>query len=324
MEKFTVKEPALLLATLLRNLRGYKRTTVKNLLKFRAVSVNGKSTTRFDHPLASGDQVSVQHNKEKAAKEELKQELQIIFEDSDIIVIDKPAGLLTIATDKVRTRTAFYKLNEYLKSPHPTLSPKGRGGARSFQVERTSARDGFAGFHGGKVRGKPLFIVHRLDQDASGLLIFAKNLEAKMFLQDHWADFTKRYYAVVHGIPGEKEATIKNYLSENKFLRIYSSPRPGPDSKIAITHYKVIKEKEKKSLLEVKLVTGRKHQIRVHLSGMGHPVIGDDKYGGKFRDHSKVRLALHAFCLEMEHPRSHKKVKFEIPMPPEFNSLLAG
>ncbi len=301
MEKFTVKEPALLLETLFRTLQGYKRTTVKNLLKFRAVSVNGKFTTRFDHPLMPGDQVSVEHNKEKAAKEELKQELQIIFEDSDIIVINKPPGLLTIATDKVRTRTAFYKLNEYLKDNSEHLKRGRHLGAQ-----------------------KPLFIVHRLDQDASGLLVFAKNLEAKMFLQDNWANFTKKYYAVVHGIPGEKEATIKNYLSENKFLRIYSSPKPGPDAKIAITHYKVIKEKEKKALLEVKLVTGRKHQIRVHLSGMGHPIIGDDKYGGKYRDHSKTRLALHAFSLEIEHPHTHKKVKFEIPLPSEFNQLLAG
>ena len=308
MEKFTVKETGSLLPALLGNLHGYKRTTVKNLLKFRAVSVNGKATTRFDHPLAPGDVISVEHNREKAVKEELKNELQVVYEDADIVVINKPAGLLTIATDKIRTRTAFYKLNEYLKT---------------------------GPLHGRRAPQKSLFIVHRLDQDASGLLVFAKNLQAKMFLQENWANFTKRYYAVVHGIPGEKEATIKNYLAENKFLRIYSSPKPGPDSKIAITHYKVLKEKGKSAesgsassgggkaaLLEVKLVTGRKHQIRVHLAGMGHPIMGDDKYGGKFRDHSKSRLALHAFSLEMEHPHTHKKIKFEIPLPGELNKIL--
>ena len=313
MEKFTVKEAGLLLESLLRNLHGYKRTTVKNLLKFKAVSVNGKATTRFDHPLAPGDQVSIEQNKEKAAAEELRNELQIIFEDDDIVVINKPAGLLTIATDKVRTRTAFYKLNEYLKGTVP------KRGTVPFRGDRLGSS-----VKPGNDRGKRLFIVHRLDQDASGLLVFSKNLEGKMFLQENWANFTKKYYAVVHGIPGEKEATIKNYLAENKFLRIYSSPKPGPDSKIAITHYKVCKEGERKSLLEVKLVTGRKHQIRVHLAGMGHSIVGDDKYGGKFRDRSKIRLALHAFSLEIEHPRTHKKVKFEIPMPGEFNKILEG
>ena len=301
MEKFTIKETGPLLEALLANLHGYKRTTVKNLLKYKAVSVNGKSTTRFDHPLAPGDQVTVEQNREKAAKEELRTELQIVFEDPDIVVINKPAGLLTIATDKVRTRTAFYKLNDYLQSGSSRLP---RDGNRRVQ--------------------KQLFIVHRLDQDASGLLVFAKNPEAKMFLQENWANFTKKYYAVAHGIPGDKEATIKNYLAENKFLRIYSSPKPGPDAKIAITHYKVLKEKEKKSLLEVMLVTGRKHQIRVHLAGMGHPIVGDDKYGGKFRDNAKTRLALHAFSLEIEHPHTHKKMKFEIPIPAEFNRILEG
>lgn len=296
MEKFTVKEAGLLLESLLRNLHGYKRTTVKNLLKFRAVSVNGKPTTRFDQPLVPGDQVSIEHNKERAAKEELKSELQVVFEDEDIIVINKPSGLLTIATDKVRTRTAFYKLNEYLK-------------AGSERRQRT--------LH------KSLFIVHRLDQDASGLLVFAKNLQAKMFLQESWANFTKKYYAVVHGIPGEKACTIESYLSENKFLRIYSSPKPSQDSKYGITRYKVLKESEKKALLEVTLVTGRKHQIRVHLASIGHPIVGDDKYGGKFRD-AKTRLALHAFSLEIEHPVTRKKVKFEIPLPSELNKIFEG
>ena len=292
-----MKETGPLLESLLKNLQGYKRTTVKNLLKFRMVSVNGKFITQFDHPLKAGDQVSIEHDKEKAAKEALKGELQIIYEDPDIVVINKPAGLLTIATDKVRTRTAFYKLNDYVKNNVP------------------SAKAGIR---------KSLYIVHRLDQDASGLLVFARNLESKIFLQENWGNFSKKYYAVVHGIPGEKECTIENYLAENQFLRMYSSPKAGRDSKYAITKYRVLKEDEKKALLEVALVTGRKHQIRVHLAGIGHPIVGDDKYGGKFRENSKVRLGLHAFWLEIEHPRTHQKMKFETPLPAEFNPLLKG
>ena len=142
--------------------------------------------------------------------------------------------------------------------------------------------------------------------------------------------FTKKYYALVHGIPGQKSGILKSYLSENKFLRIYASPKPSPDAKLSITHYQVLKEGEKKSLLEVTLETGRKHQIRVHMAGIGHPIVGDDKYGGQFRDKPKkgpqkvpgTFLGLQAFSLEIEHPRTHRKMKFEIPPLAEFKTIL--
>ena len=186
--------------------------------------------------------------------------LALIHEDRDIIVVDKPAGLLTIGTEREKSRTAYFILTDYVR----------KGVAKS--------------------RNR-VFIVHRLDRETSGILIFAKNEEAKFRLQSLWQDTKKRYLAVVHGRCEKQADTITTYLAENHAYGVYttSDSRKG---KLSRTAYKVLKQTRDYSLLEVDLLTGRKHQIRVHLAGIGHPVVGDERYGKDYSRHR--RLALHA------------------------------
>ena len=215
--------------------------------------------------------------------------LVILHEDRDILVVDKPAGLLTIGTDSDKTRTAYFTLTDYVR--------KGYSKSRSR-----------------------IFIVHRLDRETSGILVFAKNLEAKLRLQDQWNDTEKKYLAVVHGRCDRKSGMITTYLAENKARFVYSTSG-ATTGKLSRTAYKVLKETKDFALLEVDLLTWRKHQIRVHLAGIGHAVVGDQKYG-KDRDHS--RLALHSRSISFKHPFSGEQVTFETKVPAYFNQLVGG
>jgi len=214
--------------------------------------------------------------------------LTILHEDLDIIVVNKIAGLLTMGTDCAKENTAYFRLNEYVKKGNPRSR-------------------------------KRIFIVHRLDRDTSGLLVFAKHEKAKHFLQDNWERFDKRYYAVVYGILKEKKGMISSFLAENSCFRVYSVSDPSK-GKFAQSGYEVIKESAKYSLLEIKLFTGRKNQIRVHLSEMGHPVVGDKAYGKP--DESAKRLALHSASLRFTHPYTSKEMAFNTEMPSLFKMLV--
>ena len=217
-------------------------------------------------------------------------DFRILHEDQDILVVVKPAGLLTIGTDRERSRTAYSMLTDYVR----------KGYSRST---------------------KRIFIVHRLDRDTSGILIFAKSMQAKLRLQGRWEETEKKYLAVVHGRCKKKEGTITTYLAENKAHIVYSTSDPAK-GKLSHTAYRVLKETKEFSLLEVNLLTGRKHQIRVHLADIGHPVVGDDKYGkGKG---AYGRLALHAKSISFTHPVSGKRLTFETGFPEYFNKLLGG
>ncbi len=212
----------------------------------------------------------------------------IVYEDGDILVVDKPPGLLTVGTDKEKSRTVYFILTDYVR--------KGQAKSR-----------------------KRVFIVHRLDRDTSGIVVFAKTPEAKHFLQSRWDETTKKYLAVVPG-PGEKTSeTISTYLAENKARAVYSTS-DTTKGKLAHTAYKVVKQTRDFALLEVDLLTGRKHQARVHLAGIGHPVVGDDRYGKGKRAHK--RLALHATSISFTHPSSGKQVTFETIVPPYFSRLV--
>jgi tRNA pseudouridine32 synthase/23S rRNA pseudouridine746 synthase/23S rRNA pseudouridine1911/1915/1917 synthase len=214
--------------------------------------------------------------------------LAILHEDRDIIVFDKPAGLLTISTEREKSRTAYFILTDYVR----------KGVAKS--------------------RNR-IFIVHRLDRETSGILIFAKNEEAKFRLQDQWQDTKKQYLAVVHGRCEKAADTITTFLAENQARGVYttSDVRKG---KLSHTAYKVLKETRDFSLLEVDLLTGRKHQIRVHLAGIGHPVVGDERYG---KEHKRYpRLALHARSISFKHPFTGETMTFEAKIPAFFNTLV--
>jgi 23S rRNA pseudouridine1911/1915/1917 synthase len=216
--------------------------------------------------------------------------LAILYEDRDILVVDKPCGLLTIGTDREKARTAYFALTDYVR--------KG--------AEQSRNR---------------IFIVHRLDRETSGLLVFAKNIEAKRCLQGRWDQTTKRYLAVVHGRCEKRSETISTYLEESSAHRVYSTAVPGK-GKLAQTTYTVLKETQDLTLLDVELLTGRKHQIRVHLAERGHPVVGDKRYGRT--DTPYRRLALHARFLALRHPVSGRPLTFEARAPAYFTQLVGS
>lgn len=224
----------------------------------------------------------------KPSKKHQPRGLTIIHEDRDIIVVNKINGLLTIGSNRERERTAYFFLTDYVK----------KGNSRS--------------------RNR-IFIVHRLDRDTSGVLVFAKTEEAKQFLQEEWANFSKTYYALVHGILEEKEGEILSYLVENKLHRMYST-KDSNLGKYAKTGYKVLRESKLFSLLEITLFTGRKNQIRVQLAEIQHPVIGDKIYGNN--DKGIKRLGLHAASLTIVHPFTKEKMTFKAETPNYFKVLL--
>ena len=213
--------------------------------------------------------------------------LTILHEDREIIVVDKQPGLLTIATDDERIRTAYHVLTHYVR----------KGNSKSHER---------------------VFIVHRLDRDTSGVLLFARTERVKRTLQDNWDNTEKHYLAIVHGILPKKNDTISSYLTENAAFRVYSTPNHAKGL-LAHTAYRVIRESRKMSLLDVTLLTGRKNQIRVHLAEQGHPIVGDHKYG---RPHDPNRfLALHALSISIQHPFTGKRTTYEAPIPAHFDRL---
>ncbi len=214
--------------------------------------------------------------------------LYIIYEDDAILVVDKPTGLLSISSETETKRTAYYALTDYV-------------------------RKGYARSH------KRIFIVHRLDKDTSGVLVFAKHETAKFFLQDNWKETRKKYLAVVHGKCKKDSDIITSYLMETKALKVYSTP-DKKSGKLAQTAYRVIKETNDYSLLEIDLLTGRKHQIRVHMADAGNTVVGDSKYG-KHEAHSQ-RMALHALSISFKHPTSRKQLTFRTDIPDIFQKLV--
>jgi RluA family pseudouridine synthase len=218
--------------------------------------------------------------------------LSILYEDRDILVVEKESGLLTVSTDKVREQTAYFLLTDYVRKGNPKSKYR-------------------------------IYIVHRLDRETSGVLVFAKHVAAKKYLQDEWHTFSKKYYAVVHGTPSEKEGVITSFLAENSIHRMYSvaDPKKG---KLAKTAYQVVKKAKKFSLLEVELLTGRKNQIRVHFAEQGFPVAGDKVYGDKGKEKGITRLALHAGSLTIVHPFTKEPMTFATKIPEYFISLVKG
>ena len=218
--------------------------------------------------------------------------LHVLYEDHDILVVDKRSGLLTVSSAKHKEKTAYYRLTDYVRK-------------------------------GNKKSRNRIFIVHRLDRDTSGVIVFAKNEKAKRTLQDQWQTFKKTYFAVVRGVLPEKQGVITSYLAENSIHKMYSVNKKNPEKgKLAKTGYKVLKESEKYSLIEVDLLTGRKNQIRVHFSEKGYPVAGDKKYGGK--DKNIKRLTLHAASLTILHPFTKAEMTFESKVPGYFYSLVSS
>lgn len=284
--ELNVLEPSLLQDFLIENLKKEGRNKIKALLKYRAVSVNGKPVSKYDYQLKAGDTISVSATQDRTvAKNPL---LNIIYEDDDIIAINKPAGLLSIATEKETERTAYHLLMEYVKE---------------------------------KDKENRVYIVHRLDRDTSGVLVIAKNEKIKLALQDHWGSIVKvrGYVAVVEGTPLKESDRLISWLKETQTHHIYSSGRKG-DGLQAITNYKTIKQGTDYTLLDIDLETGRKNQIRVQLQDIGHPIAGDKKYDAL--TNPLKRLCLHANKLAFIHPYTNELLTLETPIPKEFNRLV--
>lgn len=283
--RLTVSEPEELMSFLLRELPSQGRNNIKSLLTHRQVKVDAGVVTQYNHLLEVGQEVTVHWS--IIRDEGPATSLKILYEDPEIIVIDKPAGLLSIASDQEKENTAYRQLRDYVSSS----SPENR-----------------------------IFIVHRLDRDTSGVMMFAKNEPLKHELQDSWKEIVvdRAYVAVVEGKIDDAQGTIKSWLKETKTKLMYSSNKEG-DGLEAITHYKLLQTNSKYSLLEIRLETGRKNQIRVHLKDIGHSIIGDKKYGSTTNPIG--RLGLHAHILAFRHPVSGQMMRFETEVPKRFTGL---
>ncbi|WP_054955854.1 RluA family pseudouridine synthase [Paenibacillus dakarensis] len=279
---YTVSEPSELLAFLLSSISNLSRNSVKSLLARGQVLVDGQPVTAYNHALVPGQIITL--SKDKVSDKPALVGLSILHEDDDVIVIQKDAGLLSIASPKENEMTAYRQLMAHVRSQ----DPNGR-----------------------------IFVVHRLDRDTSGVMMFAKSEQVQQALQNTWQDTVKErtYVALVEGAVKKPEGTISSWLKESSTLKMYSSPYPN-DGQHAITHYKTIESNRNYSLLEVNLETGRKNQIRVHMEDIGHPIVGDKKYGSK----SKIlgRLGLHAKVLAFTHPADGQLMRFESPVPKSF------
>ncbi len=286
VETYEVKEEAGLLEYLIASMPDRKRTNVKELLKHSQVKVNNTPTTKFDHRLHPGDKVLV--NLTREWKVFYNRRLQIVYEDDDIIVVNKGYGLLSMGTDKIQDGTAYSILRDYVKWNDP--------------------------------RNK-IFIVHRLDRDTSGLMMFAKNEKAKETMQHNWNNMVleRKYVCVVEGKPEPPTGVIRSYLAENSRYEVYSTDNPE-EGQLAVTRYSTIASGKGYSLMEVELDTGRKNQIRVHMKDIGHPIIGDRRYGASA---SPIhRLALHAQTLRFVHPVTRKQMIFSTPIPISFGKTV--
>ena len=282
MTRLKVSEATQLMDFLLAKMGGMSRSSVKSLLGHRQVTVNEKVVTQFDYMLKAADSVVI--NSTRGNVELVHPKLRIIFEDSDLIVVEKKEGLLSVTTGRETETTAFLILKNYVK--------------------KSSTRN-------------KIYTVHRLDRETSGVLVFAKHSDAQHILRDNWHEIvTKRVYvAVVEGKVEKESDRIVSWLTENEISLKISSSRTDNGGKEAITNYRVIKSNDEFSLLEIELETGRKNQIRVHMESIGHPIVGDRKYGSTT---TIGRLALHARVLEFYHPMTSEPLHFETPVPREF------
>lgn len=286
IETYHVTEDATLLDFLIRAMPQRKRTAVKNLLGHNQIAVNGIPTTQFDMPLKDGDEVKA--NLTREFRVFYNRRLKLVYEDDDIIVVNKGYGLLSMSTDKIKEGTAYSILREYLKWQNPR---------------------------------NMLFIVHRLDRDTSGLMVFAKTQEAKDKLQHNWNNMviSRKYLAVVEGKPEPEEGEVRSYLAENSRFEVYSTDKPE-EGQLAVTRYRTLRSRNGYSLMEVSLDTGRKNQIRVHMKDLGHPIAGDRRYGAKS---SPIhRMALHAQTLRFIHPITRKDMNFSTPVPASFAKMV--
>lgn len=284
-KSFDVEQACILKDFLLESLKKESKTTIKSLLTHRQISVNGKTFTQYDTPLHPGDRVEICFGRNQTVFNHPM--LKILYEDSELIVVNKASGLLSMSTGQDKENTAYRILSDYVK----------RGNPHSH-----------------------IFILHRLDRETSGIMMFAKTLQTQDILQNNWDEMIRdrRYVAVVEGKPEMEAGTIKTYLAENSAYIVHKTN--ATEGKLAITNYQTLKSNREYSLLELELETGRKNQIRAHMQEINHPIAGDKKYGA--RTNPLRRVALHAFKLCFVHPSTRREMSFDTPIPGNFKQLV--
>ena len=284
-KEYVVKHNSLLLDYFIDDLH-FSRSNAKDLLSHHVISIDGAPVSQFDFELSKGDTLIISKNPIKTKN---RKNIPIIYEDNEFLVINKPYGLLSIPSDTEKNSTAIRMVMDYVQA---------------------------------KDKHNRIYLVHRIDKETSGVLMFCKNEKIRDLLMDNWNDLVikRGYFAIVEGHMEEKEKTIVNYLRKNKLDLMYVVKHGGEGAYRAITSYKVLKENKKYSLLDVNIKTGRKNQIRVTLGSLGHYVLGDDKYGEP--ENPINRLCLHAYELSFKHPITGKIYKFDAPTPKEFLRLM--
>lgn len=293
------KEPQRLIDFLISSLPELKRTRIKQMLIHRQVAVDGKVVTRATAEVVPGQEVSVNFSRE--FQEFHHRRIRLVYEDDDIIVIEKGYGLLSVGNE--------------------SFTPSGEVAEQSGPVKETAysiLRD----YVKWKDPRNKIFIVHRLDRDTSGLMMFAKNIEAKDAMQHNWDNMvmSRQYVCVVDGEPDPAVGIMRSYLAETSRYEVYSSPTEVKGSKLAVTRYRAVAGNGKHTMLEVELDTGRKNQIRVHMKELGTPISGDRRYGGK--PCLAHRLCLHARTLKFVHPVTRKAMEFESVIPQAFFKMV--
>ena len=285
LKSFKVSSESQLLDFLYAKITNESRNNIKKYLSNHQVLVNGSCVTQFNYLIYKEDVVQISKNPiNNTPKENGK--LDIIYEDDELIAINKPSGLLSIESDNEKSNTAYRLLNDYVSK---------------------------------KDKKARVFIVHRIDKDTSGVLVVAKNEKIKNLLQHNWQDIVKKreYIAICEGVFKQKEGTVKSYLKENMNHLMYSTN--DKSGQYSVTHYKVIKQSSKYAMVDVCIDSGRKNQIRVHMGDLNHKVVGDEKYGPVSNPIN--RLGLHAYVLEFVHPISKKEMSFKAKVPSCFNGL---
>jgi 23S rRNA pseudouridine1911/1915/1917 synthase len=279
--KITVTKAGLILDLLREQFPEASQTTLRQMLRHERVVLDGQVMRRADSPVRAGQRIEIAPGRSHKPRPPC----EILYRDDHLLAVEKPPGILSVGRGEPGEDTLHRRLNAFVGM-----------------------------VSGGRDR---VFIVHRLDREASGIMLFALSLPVQDRLQWTWGTTEKRYWALVEGTPPQKEGTIQSWLREDRTHRVYSAPE-GPETRLAVTHYRLCKTGERRSLLEVRIDTGRKNQIRVHLSELGCPIVGDRRYG--CQTDPIGRLGLHAGFLAFTHPVTGERIRLHLPVPRSFRA----
>ena len=286
-DAYEVQYDAPLLEYLVKEIKGISKSKIKATLAGQGIKVNGKFITRFDYPLKKGMRISI--SKTKRNNMFKNKYVKIVYEDRFIIVVEKAPGILSVPTRPGITNVKGV-LDKYFHDNHQHCNAH---------------------------------VVHRLDRETSGLMVFAKDMKTQEAFEYNWTDivFDRRYIAVLSGEMEDDNGTVANWLKDDRFFVTFSSPVDN-GGKYAVSHFRTLRRSTEHSLVEFTLESGRKNQIRVHSCDLGHPVCGDNRYGNG--DDPIHRLCLHAYILSMFHPVTHERMEFELPIPSQFKMIING